>query len=142
MVLTFVFVYGFIAFSGWISLSNWKRPTRQDLTLRDPLGATYWEMFQEQRWQASMRNIIVFTVLFLILAVVTGLVLAILVHRVTVAKGLFRSVFLLPYALSFAALWLASPALAARVTGASIDREERKGKGASDHAPVLVELAD
>jgi exodeoxyribonuclease-3 len=37
---------------------------------------------------------------------------------------------------------LASPALAARVTGAAIDREERKGKGASDHAPVLVELAD
>ena len=37
---------------------------------------------------------------------------------------------------------LGSPALAARVTGASIDREERKGKGASDHAPVLVDLAD
>ncbi|MGJ9403336.1 exodeoxyribonuclease III [Arthrobacter sp. KK5.5] len=35
---------------------------------------------------------------------------------------------------------LGSPALAARVTGASIDREERKGKGASDHAPVIVEL--
>ena len=35
---------------------------------------------------------------------------------------------------------LASPALAARVTDAAIDREERKGKGASDHAPVLVEL--
>ena len=37
---------------------------------------------------------------------------------------------------------LASPALASRVTGAAIDREERKGKGASDHAPVLVDLAD
>ncbi|RCV47993.1 exodeoxyribonuclease III [Marinitenerispora sediminis] len=36
---------------------------------------------------------------------------------------------------------LASPALAARVGGARIDREERKGKGASDHAPVIVELA-
>ena len=35
---------------------------------------------------------------------------------------------------------LASPALAARVVGASIDREERKGKGASDHTPVIVEL--
>jgi exodeoxyribonuclease-3 len=35
---------------------------------------------------------------------------------------------------------LASPALAARVTGAVIDREERKGKGASDHVPVIVEL--
>jgi len=37
---------------------------------------------------------------------------------------------------------LASPALATRVTAAAIDREERKGKGASDHAPVLVALED
>ena len=37
---------------------------------------------------------------------------------------------------------LGSPALEARVTGARIDREERKGKGASDHAPVIVELGD
>ncbi len=36
---------------------------------------------------------------------------------------------------------LASPALAARVTGAFIDRDERKGKGASDHAPVVVEIS-
>jgi exodeoxyribonuclease III len=35
---------------------------------------------------------------------------------------------------------LGSPALAARVDGALIDREERKGKGASDHAPVVVDL--
>jgi len=35
---------------------------------------------------------------------------------------------------------LASPALADRVTRASIDRQERKGKGASDHAPVVVDL--
>jgi exodeoxyribonuclease-3 len=37
---------------------------------------------------------------------------------------------------------LGSPALNSRVEGASIDREERKGKGASDHAPVIVDLAD
>jgi exodeoxyribonuclease-3 len=35
---------------------------------------------------------------------------------------------------------LGSPALQARVTGALIDREARKGKGASDHAPVVVDL--
>lgn len=35
---------------------------------------------------------------------------------------------------------LGSPALAARVTDAGIDREARKGKGASDHAPVIVTL--
>ena len=37
---------------------------------------------------------------------------------------------------------LGSPAFAARVTGAEIDREERGGTGASDHAPVIVDLAD
>ncbi|NLG56300.1 MAG: exodeoxyribonuclease III [Rhodococcus sp.] len=36
---------------------------------------------------------------------------------------------------------LASPALAARVDAAHIDRDERKGKGASDHAPVVVDLS-
>ena len=35
----------------------------------------------------------------------------------------------------------ASPALAARVSGAAIDRDERKGKGASDHVPVIIDLA-
>jgi exodeoxyribonuclease III len=35
---------------------------------------------------------------------------------------------------------LGTPALEKRVTGALIDRDERAGKGASDHAPVIVEL--
>jgi exodeoxyribonuclease-3 len=35
---------------------------------------------------------------------------------------------------------LASPALAKRVSGAEIDRDERAGTGASDHAPLLVDL--
>lgn len=37
---------------------------------------------------------------------------------------------------------LGSPSFADRVVGAVIDREERKGAGASDHAPVLVQLDD
>ena len=37
---------------------------------------------------------------------------------------------------------LGSPALQSRVTHAFVDREERAGKGASDHAPLVVELAD
>ncbi len=35
---------------------------------------------------------------------------------------------------------LGSPSLAARVTHALIDRDERAGAGASDHAPVIVDL--
>jgi exodeoxyribonuclease-3 len=36
---------------------------------------------------------------------------------------------------------LGSPSLADRVTGAFIDRDERAGAGASDHAPVVVDVA-
>ncbi len=36
---------------------------------------------------------------------------------------------------------LGSPGFADRVTGAFIDRDERAGKGASDHAPVIVEVS-
>ncbi|HKD98087.1 MAG TPA: exodeoxyribonuclease III, partial [Micromonosporaceae bacterium] len=35
----------------------------------------------------------------------------------------------------------ATAALADRITGAYIDREARKGKGPSDHAPIVVDLA-
>ena len=37
---------------------------------------------------------------------------------------------------------LGSPALQTRVVDAFVDTEARSGKGASDHAPVVVELAD
>lgn len=37
---------------------------------------------------------------------------------------------------------LADAATRARVTDAYVDREARKGQGASDHAPVVVDLAD
>ena len=33
---------------------------------------------------------------------------------------------------------LATRALASRATGATVDRDERRGEGASDHAPVIV----
>ncbi|MDO5672589.1 MAG: exodeoxyribonuclease III [Actinomycetaceae bacterium] len=35
----------------------------------------------------------------------------------------------------------ATPALGAHVVAAHLDREERKGKGASDHIPVIVDIA-
>ena len=37
---------------------------------------------------------------------------------------------------------LTSPALTQRVAGARIERNERKGKGPSDHVPVVLEIAD
>ena len=37
---------------------------------------------------------------------------------------------------------LTSPALTERVVGSSIERDERKGEGPSDHVPVIVDLSD
>jgi len=37
---------------------------------------------------------------------------------------------------------LVTPPFAARLTGVTVDREERKGKLPSDHAPVMAEFAD
>lgn len=36
----------------------------------------------------------------------------------------------------------ASPALAEHVAAAHIDRDERKGKGASDHVPVIIDISE
>jgi len=101
LLVSLIFVYIFIGTTVYISLSNWKIGTTQDLSLRTPVGATYTELFAEQRFQADMRNIIVFTVLFLLLSIGGGLVWALLIHHVAAGRGFFRTVFLLPYALSF-----------------------------------------
>jgi len=95
-----VFVYGFIAYSVRVSLSNWQG-LRRDLTVRQPAGKTYSDLLQTPRFQADLRNIFVFTALFLALAILTGLVLALLVHHALAAQPALRSIFLFPYALSF-----------------------------------------
>ena len=71
------------------------------MTIRQPVGAIYGDLFSQTRFQIDLRNTVVFTVAFLILAVLGGLALAILLDRHIMGSGFFRSVFLFPYALSF-----------------------------------------
>ena len=101
VLVSFFFVYLFIGATLYISFSNWRLGTARDLSIREPIGETYLNVFAEQRFQADMRNIIVFTLLFLVIAIVGGLIAALLVHHVALGAGLFRIVFMLPYALSF-----------------------------------------
>ena len=100
LLLTAIFVYGFIGTSFFYSLTNW-RTLAVDLSLREPLWKTYTDMLAMPRFQADLRNTLVFTVLFIGLAVGTGLGLAILLDRQIAGRGFFRSAFLFPYALSF-----------------------------------------
>ena len=100
LLLTAIFVYGFIGTSFFFSLTNW-RTLAVDLSLRDPLWQTYTDMLAMPRFQADLRNTLVFTVLFIGLAIGIGLGLAILLDRQIAGRGFFRSAFLFPYALSF-----------------------------------------
>jgi len=96
-----LFVYVFIAYSVGVSISeNW-RPAKPDFTPSDPWYDSYIGLAKVPRFQADIRNSVVFTVLFLLLAVVVGFLFAAMVHNVLRARGFFRSFFLLPYALSF-----------------------------------------
>jgi len=100
LILTAIFVYGFIGSSFFISLTNW-RTLSVDLSLRDPLWQTYADLLSMPRFQADLRNTFVFTTLFILFAVSLGLGLAILLDRQLAGKGFFRNTFLFPYALSF-----------------------------------------
>jgi glucose/mannose transport system permease protein len=97
-----VFVYVFIGITFWVSLSNW-RTLKPDMTVREPLFQTYADLFKLPRFQSDLRNTVVFTIMFITLAVGVGLILAILLdtNRKFFAIPFFRNVYLFPYALSF-----------------------------------------
>ena len=100
LVGLFIFVYGFIGATVWVSLSNWGT-ARIDWSIRHPFGTTYEKLFQQQRFQTDLRNTLFFTVMFLLAAVGGGLTLAILLDRKVFGNSIFRNIFLFPYALSF-----------------------------------------
>ncbi len=95
-----IFVYLFIAITFYVSISNW-HTLKVDMSVRTPPYATYTELFTLPRFQADLRNTVVFTILFIVLATMLGLFLAILLDRRMFGHTTFRNIFLFPYALSF-----------------------------------------
>ncbi|MGI8486579.1 MAG: carbohydrate ABC transporter permease [Thermomicrobiales bacterium] len=113
LIVIFIFVYGFIGMTIWVSFSNWKTPKR-DLSIIEPLFATYQRLFQMTRFQIDIRHTLVFTILFLLGSVGVGLLLAIVLDQAIPARGVIRNIFLFPYALSFVVTgvawrWIFSP---------------------------------
>jgi glucose/mannose transport system permease protein len=100
LIASLVFVYVFIVATFVISISNWAT-LKVDYSVRQPVFATYLDMIKMPRFQADLRNTLIFTVLFLICAVGGGLLLAIVLENSGKAALLFRNLFLFPYALSF-----------------------------------------
>jgi len=106
-----VFVYGFIGWSALVSVSEWNS-VKPDYTFAGL--SNFKELFQNFRFQADIRNTVVFTLLFVAACLTIGLFLAALLDRGITGEGLFRSIYLFPMAVSFivtgvAWRWLLAP---------------------------------
>ena len=95
-----LFVYGFIAWSVAVSLSNWKG-ILPDYSIASPLFKNFISIFKSQRFTIDIFNNIFFSVFFLALCVGGGLLLATLLDKSLKGEGVFRTVYLLPLAISF-----------------------------------------
>jgi len=106
-----VFVYGFIGWSAVVSVSRWDnvRPDYAYVGLDN-----FRDLFNNFRFQIDIRNTVVFTTFFVAACLGIGFVLAALLDRRVRGEGLFRSIFLLPMAVSFIVTgvvwrWLLAP---------------------------------
>lgn len=98
LILILIFVYGFISWTGYLSLSNYNTIV-PDFSFAGLKNYIY--LFNDFRFQADLRNTLFFTILFIGLVIVLGLGLAILLDQKLKGESIFRNIFLFPMALSF-----------------------------------------
>ncbi|AVR00371.1 sugar ABC transporter permease [Oceanobacillus iheyensis] len=110
-LLILVFVYGFIGWTGYVSLSNYNSLV-PDFSFAGLKNYIY--LFQDFRFQADLRNTLFFTILFIGLVIVLGMGIAVLIDQKLKGESIFRNIFLFPMALSFVVTgvvwqWLLNP---------------------------------
>lgn len=116
-VAVLIFVYGFIAWTAYVSL------TRSRLLPRYELDGfiQYERLFDSPRWDTAFGNMFIFGGLFIGIAMVLGLVLAIFLDQKIRAEGALRTIYLYPMALSLivtgtAWKWILNPGLGIEAT--------------------------
>src|SRR5688500_7178947 len=84
LIAMVVFVYGFIGWTSWVSVSNWTRGAEPNYTYGGfdsyarlfGVGARYATGIDTKLFTASMRNVIGFTILFIAGCILIGFTLA------------------------------------------------------------------
>jgi glucose/mannose transport system permease protein len=93
---TLFFVYGFVLWTGWISLTSSKLLPKYEYA-----GfVQYAKLFANDRWWEACGNLFIFAGLFITICIVMGLFLAILLDQRVRIEGFIRTVYLYPMALS------------------------------------------
>ena len=88
------------AYTFFVSLTNWKS-AKPDMTIHQPVGAIYPDLFSQTRFQIDIRNTVVFTDCFSDHGGAGWVGPRDPAGSAYRGSGFFRSVFLFPYALSF-----------------------------------------
>ena len=92
-----VFVYGFIAWTGYVSMTDSKLLPRYEFE-----GIfQYIRLWHMPRWHVALENLFIYSGLFIIFCMVLGLMLAILLDQRIRIEGALRTIYLYPMALSF-----------------------------------------
>ena len=97
IVLVLTGVYGFIAFSAYISFSDSRILPSYGLVGLE----NYDILFSVSAWGTSLHNLFIFSGIYIAVTCLLGLILAILIDRKIRFEGVFRSIYLYPMALSF-----------------------------------------
>jgi len=111
LLVLFIFVYGFIAWSLRISFTDWNSilPNMTSVGFEN-----YQRLFSSQRFQTDIRNTIFFTLFFLVICIVGGFFLSYLLYSKLRGESFLRTIYLFPLSLSFVVTgvlwrWIFSP---------------------------------
>ncbi|MBI9101664.1 MAG: sugar ABC transporter permease [Spirochaetales bacterium] len=97
VILTMVFVYAFIAYTILISFTGSKMlPNFNWVGIQN-----YVKLFKLGNWHIALRNMLVFSILYIGICTMLGLFLAILIDLNRMGEKIFRPIFLYPMAISF-----------------------------------------
>lgn len=111
-VAVLIFVYGFIGWTAWISFTRSRLMPNYDL-----VGTIQYErLMASPRWDTAIGNLFIFGVLFIVIAMLLGLALAIFLDQKIRTEGVLRTIYLYPMALSLivtgtAWKWILNPGL-------------------------------
>lgn len=112
IIVTTIFVYGFIVFSVILSFTGSRMFPRFNFVGWDQ----YSRLWANPRWEVAVENMLIFGILYILLSTLIGLTLAILLDQKIRNEGVLRTVYLYPMAISFIVTgviwqWILNPGL-------------------------------
>ena len=106
------FVYGFVLWTFYVSFTKSKMLPRYEFWGINQ----HFRLWSNPRWFNAVENLLIFTVLFVVICLLIGIILSILLDQKIRTEGFLRTIYLYPMALSFivtgtAWKWILNPTM-------------------------------